>query len=1075
MRAHLVLASVVVLAVGSVAGAGAAEVIDLGPLSTGIELVVDGAEVLHVQVSEVRLDRIAIEGADWAVVQVPGGHNSMDRGLPSLPSLTGEYLLERTGAIRLELVDARVRELDLGSYGFSGVAPSKGHFDRGTDPATVPWVFDPKVYGGAASYPAETAVVDRPAIAGPLRAQALRLPTAHWRPDTNVLTVVEEAWFRVVRLTEGDNPRIGPDRPLTGLFDAVARLHAVNYDQARSRYVPFVETGRLLILAYDDFVDEAAPLADWESLVGYPTLLTPVSAAGTTGAQIKSYIQSLYDAPEGLSWIILVGDAQQIPSLSGVNEGATCDPCYTKLEGADNRPDAAISRISAQTGAQVTVQVDKILDYEQLPDSGSAAAWYGKAFGVAGDDTGGTPSYADWQRMDFLRDDLLAPAYTYTEFDQLYHYPTKAAVAGSINAGRSLGLYIGHGSETSWSTSGFSVSDINSMLTNDETQPVIWSVACVNGRFDRTGGDCFGEAWLKKDGGGAVSFEGATTNESWVPPCDAQRGFIDALRLETAFTTGGQHVNGKLYCMDVNGDSNSSEGTRFMEQSTLFGAATMWPRTAEALTPDEPVDYNLAGGVATLTVKVGGAPFAAASGAIVSFYEDTGGVNVLGSGLVDAGGVVTAVMSGDPTHCHIHGRNLIPTSYELGAREAGRVSLDAAAYACASLVTVRVADSNIPGSSPATIDTTTAELAAGGGPTLVTLTETGPDRDIYVGAAQLGVNLAVAHGDTLVATYIDADDGAGGVNVPRTATATVDCLGPAISSVAATATEAAVTFGFATDEPGTTEIVWGTSAPPANVVSDAALTTAHEVIVDGLTPCTTLYYEVRSADAQGNLTIDDNGGAFYTVDTAGWGTFLEESFDTDPGWTIDNGGFPTTGWAFGQPTGQGQDIYGGPDPLAGYSGPYAYGVNLDGDAPANAGNNEIKLTTPVIDLSEATSARLRFRRWLGVEQDAYDHARILLSLDGGASWQTAWENGSSTIDDQAWIEQVVDLPQAVGQSQVRIRWTYGSSDSIWNYCGWNIDDVVVEGARPCTNMNPLFLDGFETGDCSRWDMVVGEN
>ena len=90
------------------------------------------------------------------------------------------------------------------------------------------------------------------------------------------------------------------------------------------------------------------------------------------------------------------------------------------------------------------------------------------------------------------------------------------------------------------------------------------------------------------------------------------------------------------------------------------------------------------------------------------------------------------------------------------------------------------------------------------------------------------------------------------------------------------------------------------------------------------------------------------------------------------------------------------------------------------------------------------------------------------------SWQTVWENGDTTIDDAAWVQQIVDLPQAVGSSEVQIRWTYGASDSSWNYCGWNIDDVVVEGAMPCDSM-PLFVDGFETGDCGGWTSTLGEN
>ena len=224
----------------------------------------------------------------------------------------------------------------------------------------------------------------------------------------------------------------------------------------------------------------------------------------------------------------------------------------------------------------------------------------------------------------------------------------------------------------------------------------------------------------------------------------------------------------------------------------------------------------------------------------------------------------------------------------------------------------------------------------------------------------------------------------------------------------------------------------------------------------------------------GRLTVDSAGGDYYQVETAVWGTFLEETFDTDPGWAIDNGSEPTDGWAFGQPTGQGQDTYGGPDPTSGATGDDVYGVNLNGDIPESLLDNELKLPTPVLDLSDAASVRLRFQRWLGVEHDAYDNARIRLSLDGGASWQTVWENGGDTIDDQAWVEQVVELPTAVGEGQVQIQWTYGSTDGLWNYCGWNIDDVVIEGAMPCGELDMLFGDNFETGGCGNWTLAIGE-
>ncbi len=834
---HATVAAIAIALTLGLAGPAAAEVIPLSAPATSVSLqqAGDGTEVLTVVVSEVSLEAVEIEGLQWAVVQVPSGHNLMTRGEPSLPFLTAEYLLEARGGIALELIGATTRDIDLTVRGFAGVAPSRGHFNRNIDPATVPYVFDPKIYGAAVSYPAATVWVDDPFIAGPLRGQSARIPVAVWHSGDNLLTVVEEARFRVIHTTDAPNSRLRPQPPMTGLYDQIAR-RMVNYDLVRGRDTPFVEAGRLLILSCDDFLDEAQPLADWQRQVGYPTLLVPLSSVGTTASQVYSYIQSLYNQPGGLTWIILVGDAAQVPFLYGVNEGAVCDPCYTKLEGSDNRPDAAISRISAQSGAEVTVQVDKILTYERYPDQGGAATWYSKAFGIAGDDEGGT-GLADWERMELLRVDLVEPDYTYTEFTQLYHESvTPAQVAAAVNDGRSLGLYIGHGWPQGWGTSGFSVSHVNSLLSNVEMLPVIWSVACNNGEFTYDDPDCFAEAWLLKPGGGAVSFEGGTTSESWVPPCDAQRGIIDSLRLDTAFTTGGEHVNGKLYCMDVNGDTNGSEGTKFMEQSTLFGTCTTWMRTLPPQIPDEPMDFSSSGGLASLTVTIGGLPLAKANAAIVSFYTEDGGLTLVGSGLVDDAGVVHATITGEPTHCHIHGQNLLPQSFELAARPDGRVSLDAEAYGCSGTVTVRVSDSNVPGSSPATIDTLQVTLAVPGDSATVTLTETAPDRSLYSGTAVLGSDLTGGNGEPLTATYIDADDGAGGVNVVKTDTALLDCLGPIISGLAVVevgASTAAVEW--TTDEPGDS---WGATNPGGTEVSVPGFRTEHRLEFDGLQECT---------------------------------------------------------------------------------------------------------------------------------------------------------------------------------------------------------------------------------------------
>ena len=84
----------------------------------------------------------------------------------------------------------------------------------------------------------------------------------------------------------------------------------------------------------------------------------------------------------------------------------------------------------------------------------------------------------------------------YTEVDPIYDPgATDTQVSNAVNAGRGIINYTGHGSSTSWGTTGFNNADVDA-LVNDDMLPFIFSVACVNGNFANVG-KCFAEAWLR--------------------------------------------------------------------------------------------------------------------------------------------------------------------------------------------------------------------------------------------------------------------------------------------------------------------------------------------------------------------------------------------------------------------------------------------------------------------------------------------------------------------------------------------------------------------------------------------------
>ena len=79
--------------------------------------------------------------------------------------------------------------------------------------------------------------------------------------------------------------------------------------------------------------------------------------------------------------------------------------------------------------------------------------------------------------------------------------------------------------------------------------------------------------------------------------------------------------------------------------------------------------------------------------------------------------------------------------------------------------------------------------------------------------AGTAISTAVVHADTVTAEYIDADDGQDGINVLKTATATIDCAGPQIASVAASGIDdTSATISWITDEPGTSLVRYGSPA-----------------------------------------------------------------------------------------------------------------------------------------------------------------------------------------------------------------------------------------------------------------------
>lgn len=201
----------------------------------------------------------------------------------------------------------------------------------------------------------------------------------------------------------------------------------------------------------------------------------------------------------------------------------------------------------------------------------------------------------------------------------------------------------------------------------------------------------------------------------------------------------------------------------------------------------------------------------------------------------------------------------------------------------------------------------------------------------------------------------------------------------------------------------------------------------------------------------------DSNEATVSIDVALPARQLVHAFpmDANPGWSMEGL------WAFGHPLGLGSHNR---DPANGYTGSNVCGYNLYGDYP-NGMSQTMYLTTTAIDCTLLAGVELRFRRWLGVENSAFDHAAIEASSDG-VDWVTIWQHNTGTLAETAWSLQTYDL-SAVGNnaSTLYIRWGMGPTDSSNSYPGWNIDDVEIWGVQGVSHLGDMNCDnGLGTDD-----------
>ncbi len=521
------------------------------------------------------------------IISVPRTVSTAAAGEPNLPMIAVPAIIGDQQHYSIRLIDAQYTDYQM------EVAPSKGDFPRSVNPDDVPYTYG-EAYSTDAFFPAQNVGLYDPYILRDFRGQNMVFYPFAYNPVTHTLRVYYNMTVEMYsdgQLGENTLSRRSSEVRMDPEFGALYQNHFINYSQGLSKYNAVDETGELLIICHDAFMDAMQPFVNWKKQIGRPVTMVGTSVSGSTSDAIKTYIQNQYNSNPNISHILLVGDNAQVQSyytFTGGYSGRT-DQYFGQLVGNDYYNDVIVGRFSAENADHVTTQVDKVIHYER--DVTAADTWLSIGQGVSKNEGAGSGHFgeADYQHIDYIRDTLLHYNYTsiHRDYQNVQGVSSSAAIISQhINEGVSIINYCNHGSPTSWGVFNYSNSHINA-LTNDNKLPFIWSVACNNGQLDYSQ-PCFAEAWMRATNNstgaptGAIGGMFSYISQPWQPPMYGQDEMNNVLTEHRSIkrTLGGISTDGNMKILDQY--NSNGQGLATYQFWLLFGDPTL---TVRNMTP----------------------------------------------------------------------------------------------------------------------------------------------------------------------------------------------------------------------------------------------------------------------------------------------------------------------------------------------------------------------------------------------------------------------------------------------------------------------------------------------------------
>lgn len=1056
--------------------------------------------VLKSEIGEITFFDVNTPEGVFAQIGIEGLVPSGRIGEPNLPTLNRLISIPYGCELSVEILESDVEEVSLSDYRImNAVMPVQPSLSKSQIPEDVPFEFNRNLYRQGAFYSMPLAEVSQVGVMRAMRLGLLSISPLEYDPVNNMLRIHKSITVRVNFLNPDWNGTRKEWQRLYSPFYTAVYGRVFNYQEQEpillddmTRY-PI----KYVIVSHRMFETQIQPFIEWKIKKGFEVIIGYTDVIGNTNTAIKSWIRDIYNnSSPAPSFVLFVGDAQQIPPFqySGhISDLGFCE--YT----SDNIPEIYYGRFSAQNTNQLQPQIDKTLEYEQytMPDPN----FLGEVTMIAGADANYAPIWGNGQ-INYGTDEYFNTAHGI--YSNTWLYPeseenVEAAIIQTINEGLCFINYTAHGSHESWADPLLTTGNVNN-LTNAHKYPLAVGNCCLTNTFGADyGTPCLGEVWLQAANKGAIGYIGASNSSYWDEdywwgvgngPIEVNPSYEDngIGAYDGMFHDHGEPVSLHYVTNDAINfcgnmavqESNSSLKAYYWQIYHLMGDPSVMTYLgvpeSNVVIHDPAMIFNLT----NITVY-----------AVPGSYVGISQTGILhGSAYIDSSGFADIELSPfdgpGAADIVVTAQNRIPyvSTIQLIAPEGPYVVYDSLSIND----TAGNGDGQVDAGEHIQLGVQLINVGPDSAYDVVAMISSNDNHVLFTDAQEAYGSI---EGDNGVSYRADAfafdlDGGTpDGANI--TFSLLITCAGPETTSsnfiipIYAPDMEYVATL---VDDIGNDNGVLDPGESANLTVTIANEGSKPAISVQGVLSESDPYLSISDADGTfGNIIpggYNDNAADQFTIEasafcpqgysanltltvsaTGGYhqsisfpiivgdrAVIFYDDLSSNLGWTGLGG---QAEWTIGEATGgAGNDTHGGPDPSQDNSPTSDDGV-LGNDLTPGTGGDYAALisqtrwiTSPTIDCSNFTSVIMTYYHWLGLEQDAYDHA--YLDVYNGANWIRLFDNGSDDIDESSWNLEQYDLTDiADGNANFKIRFGLGTTDGSYQFCGWNIDDILLRG------------------------------